>query len=235
MEIIQEKRFGKITSKALRYVKYFCFGALSACLLMPITKGAYFLAHKIGFIQEATRSDNIRGTIAKLKAQGYVNFDAESLINASQYMAEYVRQLNTHFESAFHQTVFSMKATLILQMVIYAPLLEEFIFRYLIQDLLFNRFPKKITMMSAPGKEACLNFTGVRETRIIVTASLFSAYHLINLVWAADSYVTLQLITTFILGISFGVLKESRVGLLGAISAHMTYNYLALFFIIWGG
>jgi len=44
----------------------------------------------------------------------------------------------------------------------------------------------------------------------------------------ADSYFRMQLVSTFVGGIGLGILKESKVGLLGAIGSHIGNNMLAL-------
>lgn len=52
---------------------------------------------------------------------------------------------------------------------------------------------------------------------------------ILNKKMMADSYVINQLATSFIGGILYGTLKESKVGLLGSIGAHITYNMIARF------
>ena len=48
-----------------------------------------------------------------------------------------------------------------------------------------------------------------------------------------DTYVSLQLVATFVGGIGLGILKESNAGLLGAIGAHVTNNMIAISPSLW--
>lgn len=44
----------------------------------------------------------------------------------------------------------------------------------------------------------------------------------------------MQLVATFAMGTGFGIIKESKAGLLGSIGAHMTNNFVAIAPQLWG-
>lgn len=104
-----------------------------------------------------------------------------------------------------------------------APIVEEFLHRYCIQEILLTRIPK----MNMSGKETILDSKIAKVARIFLTSAYFAFTHLSNAEILPDSYVTTQIIEVFLGGICLGVLKESRVGLLGCIIAHMANNILA--------
>ncbi|MBM3183732.1 MAG: CPBP family intramembrane metalloprotease [Chlamydiae bacterium] len=95
------------------------------------------------------------------------------------------------------------------------------------QDVLLKRLPKWALKKIAPGKEAALDSRIAKVARVVLTAALFSAFHLVNQGVLSDAYVKAQLIGTFVLGLGFGAIKESKAGLLGSIGAHMANNMLA--------
>ncbi|MDP1608616.1 MAG: CPBP family intramembrane metalloprotease [Chlamydiales bacterium] len=103
------------------------------------------------------------------------------------------------------------------------PIVEELIMRYAIQEFL----PKKILKNMIPGKETVLDSKVAAAARIVLTASLFASLHLLNKGIFPDSYCHAQVIDSFIGGMTYGALKESEVGLLGSIVAHMSNNILA--------
>lgn len=112
-----------------------------------------------------------------------------------------------------------------------APIFEEPLFRYGIQEVLLTYLPKKIVKKVAPGKEMILDCKIAKTSRIALTTLLFAAIHLINKSEFPESYVMRQVISSFVGGIIFGILKESRVGLLGAIEAHCLNNCLSALLI----
>lgn len=104
------------------------------------------------------------------------------------------------------------------------PILEELIFRYSIQQVLLKEIPEKIIKIIAPGKEDVLDSKVAKITRTLFTAALFGYIHIVNQGRYPDAYCYGQIISSFVGGIAFGILKESKVGLLGSIVAHVSNN-----------
>ncbi|MDP1836370.1 MAG: CPBP family intramembrane metalloprotease [Chlamydiales bacterium] len=149
--------------------------------------------------------------------------------NAICPVKEFVRQSNLYQDiPVFQRSVPLLKAALLEGIGINAPIIEEVIFRGLIQDVFLTRVPKYIAKKIAPGTETALDSNIAKVARIVLTAVLFSAIHIPNYGALPSSYVDMQLASTFVLGIVLGALKESRAGLLGAMGAHITNNIIAI-------
>ena len=122
-------------------------------------------------------------------------------------------------------TPFKVKLTGLAVGCVAAPIFEEVLFRGVIQGGLFRSLPKMILSRVAPEKVELVDSTAVKVARVVITAGLFSAYHLMNRGILPDSYVTMQLVAAFLGGLGFGTLKETH-GLSAAIGAHMGSNLL---------
>lgn len=108
------------------------------------------------------------------------------------------------------------------------PVQEEIFFRYLVQDVLFTKIPKYIVKKITPGRETTFfDSSTAKAIRITLTAAAFSAIHLFNK-GEPPSIIKIQVVSTFAMGIGFGIVKESKAGLLGSIGAHMAFNFVAL-------
>lgn len=114
-----------------------------------------------------------------------------------------------------------------LEACILAPVLEELCFRGVIQGVLLQDLPKGIVKTIAPGKEKILNSTLAKTIRIALAASLFAFAHLSNEGRFPDSYVKAQVVGSLVSGVIYGILQESRLGLLSAIGAHFVNNCIA--------
>lgn len=213
-------------------VKRFGLGVAAAGIITPLTTGTYYLAQLGGLLPEVTRENTIRGTITNLQNMG-LKFNIESLLNATCYVEEYTKQYNSNVPFYMHQTPLSMKVINSANVGVIAPLLEEVLFRGLMQDVLLTRIPKFIVKKIAPGRETALDSSVAKAARITLTAAAFSAFHLQNQGLFADSYVTMQLVAAFAMGIGFGMLKESKAGLLGSVGAHMANNFAAIAPMLW--
>jgi membrane protease YdiL (CAAX protease family) len=104
--------------------------------------------------------------------------------------------------------------------VVRGPLMEEALFRGIIQDLLLSRFLLFAIQKLAPGREIVLEVQIAKALRIGITALLFGVAHLTN----GHGGVRRQAIMTTLSGILLGYLKESRLGILATIGAHVTNN-----------
>lgn len=107
---------------------------------------------------------------------------------------------------------------------IIGPIIEEIAFRFLLQDILLKRVPKYIIKKILPGKETVVDNRITKVFRILFTATLFAASH--------TDYTFFYKTHVFIVGITSGVLKESKMGILGAIGYHITNNSLVNIFSI---
>lgn len=108
------------------------------------------------------------------------------------------------------------------------PICEELVFRYLLQDVILTKIPKYVVKKIAPGKETALDTTVAKAIRIVVTAVLFSGAHYSN-DHLSPQKLCYQLVSTAVGGITLGILKESKAGLLGAVASHATFNMLGAF------
>lgn len=110
-----------------------------------------------------------------------------------------------------------------------SPIVEELLFRHIIQEVSLEQLPKKILKEMMPGKETVLDSKVAAAARVVLTSALFISIHLLNRGIFPDSYCNAQLVDSFIGGIAYGVLKESKIGLLGSVVAHISSNILAGF------
>lgn len=207
----------------------FSVGAAAASIMTPLALGTSFLAQKAGLIQKmAAPYEMTKEAIANVSKQYGINLDGDAIAKAACPMQEYVTQCNKFLHPELQHTVFSVKAHMFGFVGVGLPIFEEIVFRGLIQDLLLKRIPKYIVKWIAPGKEVALDSAIVEAARITLTAAIFSAFHLANSGLMTDSHVSMQLVATFVLGIGFGALKESKAGLLGSTGAHITNNIWAI-------
>lgn len=219
--------------------KKFGLGVAAAGIITPLANGVSSLAQMGGLIPKITTEGNIREVVANYQKMNFTEMNADKLVNASCYIEELTRQLNLHaIQSSagwemLDYTVSSLKGETVGSLAIGIPMGEEILFRGLIQGTYLTRIPKYVIKKFAPGKETVLDTTIAKVARILLTSAAFSAYHLQNQGVVSDAYVTMQLVATFVMGIGFGLLKESKAGLLGSIGAHMANNFVAIAPILW--
>lgn len=203
-------------------------GALSTIITQPIRGGISFVGQKLGYLPSL--EDTATLYKESLMKQGST-LNNDLLANAECFWEETARQLN-ELNPGKNITPFQLKMIKGKEYFVISitnPIIEELVFRFLIQDVLLKRIPKYIVKTIAPGKEVALDSRLAAITRIFITASLFSSVHILGKTMEADAYVINQLATSFIGGILYGTLKESKVGLLGSIGAHITYNMMGRF------
>lgn len=124
---------------------------------------------------------------------------------------------------------FETKIGEIISVMSSGPICEELLFRGVIQDILLKRIAKKILMNVAPEKAWVLDTRVATAARIVFASALFSTAHLINDGQLAHEYVVHQAIGAFFGSLLLGAIKESGLGLAGAIGAHIGHNAFALF------
>ncbi len=112
------------------------------------------------------------------------------------------------------------------KVVLIAPIAEEIFFRFGVQEVLLKRIPQKILEFISPSRVSILDSRIAKFARIGITAGAFAFAHLANQGVFHESYVESQLMSAFMGGIVYGYIKESRLGLLGAIVAHAAGNAL---------
>lgn len=215
-------------------VKRFGLGVAAAGIGTPISWGASYLAGKVGLIQEiGDQASLVKEQMANMAKLGF-KMDSDAIMNATCKMQTLVDQINSNIPwKEAHTSVFAVKAAQVGMMGVGIPIVEEIVFRGLIQDVLLTRIPKYVIKKIAPGKETALDTRIAKAARITLTAALFSAAHLANSGFFADSYVSMQLVATFVGGIGLGILKESNAGLLGAMGGHIANNMIAIAPALW--
>ena len=93
------------------------------------------------------------------------------------------------------------------------PIIEEILFRYLLQDVIFTQIPKYVLKRIKPGSEVVLDSRSFKIAKIFLTATLFSAGHIQE-----------RRVHAFIGGVVYGILKESKYGLVSTIGGHIANN-----------
>lgn len=117
--------------------------------------------------------------------------------------------------------------------ILFGSPIEEIFFRGLMQDVLLTRIPKYVIKNIVPGREIALDSSVAKTARIVLTAAAFSTCHLLNQGLFPDSALINQLTLTFVSGICFGIIKESKMGMLGSVGAHMSINFFAVPLELW--
>jgi hypothetical protein len=217
------------------YVKRFGLGVAAGGIGSHISWGASYLAGKVGLIQEiGDLASSVKEHMANMAKHGF-KIDSDAIINSTCKMQALVDQVNSNIPwEQEHTSVFAFKAAQVGMEGIGMPIVEEIVFRGLIQDVLLTRIPKYVIRKIAPGKEIALDTKIAKVARITLTAALFSATHLANSGFLADSHVSKQLVAAIVAGIGLGILKESNAGLLGAIGGHIANNIIAIAPALWG-
>lgn len=123
-----------------------------------------------------------------------------------------------------------IKTFLIIASIV-VPLIEELFFRGIIQDFILKRVPNFLLKKMRPIKSIFSDSTRAKICRVALTTGLFSAFHLLSIGSASSelkSFMQIQAIGAIPLGLFFGAIKESPLGLFGTIGAHMGHNFVAM-------
>jgi len=110
-------------------------------------------------------------------------------------------------------------------LTIRGPVLEELIFRLMIQDIFLRRLLGKAIQAISPQNASWVDSRIGKTFRIILSAALFGAFHLIGT--EGQTVFKFQAFYAFAGGCFLGAIKESRLGLAGSIGCHMSNNILA--------
>ncbi|HEV8051568.1 MAG TPA: CPBP family intramembrane glutamic endopeptidase, partial [Parachlamydiaceae bacterium] len=186
------------TNFDINSAKHFSIGLVSSLLLSPIAKGAVYLAEITGLIapEVFSMADHWKQTAAAY-AKGNITIDAERIINTTCPLQEFVTQLNHNSRNSTPMSVYDLKKFTVLSSLP-SSIIEELIFRGLVQDVLLKRIPQFIINKVAPGNEHFLDTKIAKVARIVLTASLFSAAHLSNKGIYSDAFVNGQVVATFV-------------------------------------
>ncbi|MEM1283174.1 MAG: hypothetical protein AAGG81_06435 [Chlamydiota bacterium] len=115
-----------------------------------------------------------------------------------------------------------------LDLCIIGPIAAEIIFGQLIQKNLLPDISKGIVGRIAPGKESVLNSNVAKVSRAILSAGLFTGtYMFLNGGEFSDSLMNIHALDAVIFGIVLGLIRESGLGLAGAVGGHIAHDTLA--------
>lgn len=217
----------------LNMIKNLSFGALAGGVIgVPLNELTYHAGKSLNFFESLPE---LSDWLSTLEVFLQVSFNKEKIINAACPLKEFSSQIQASNKGSLLEQLgiktdssSDLKKSIFKVAVLQAAVYEELIFRGLIQDILLKRIPQLIIKKLAPGKEKLLDTKTAQAFRITISATAFSAIHLINLLVFPKEYVIPQVVITFVLGIFLGVIKESRLGLAGTIGAHALNNTMAI-------
>lgn len=217
----------RIVGKAFDWTKRLSMGAAASVIITPAASAIPYAAQVLGYVPEIKEGQVIKTMIRFLEeAQLVQAINLDSIVNATCPLGEYVKLYNSSINSKIDAAQIKiMTGSLI---VANAAIVEELLFRGLLQDLLLTKLPRMIIKKVAPGKEGVIDSTRAKAARILLTSAAFCAIHLSNKGVLSEDYLKLQLIAAFVSGIGLGILKETRAGLLGSIAAHAVNNTLSI-------
>lgn len=222
--------FNVFNRLAAEFVTGVAVGALG---ITQAANGLVFLARKFELILP-NEVAGVPASVVFAKAQAEhwaqrgITLDIEAISAAECYLTEYLNQITSHLNlNSGTITLFNLKLVSA-HPLMRAALYEELLYRFFIQDICLYRVPRDLIKEIAPGKETILDTKIAKAARVLLTAAYFSYSHWSNVGTFPFWYVQAQVVATFVLGIGFGALKESKVGILGSIGAHMINNALSI-------
>lgn len=177
-------------------------------------------------IQLKEAFDKIKFVIAPGLTEDAINkmTNSSAILGSDCPYREYLNQVN--LLSGEHNTPESIAKFNIMQLIVIPAIAEELIFRGLLQDVILKRSVCKIVQKIAPSYAGLVDSKIYTAIRIALTTYAFMSLHDANRTIMADSYVDMQMVATIIMGIGFGILKETK-GLSWAIGAHAINNLSA--------
>lgn len=187
-----------------------------------------FIARQLGVISNPGVLDEMKEAS---QTSNIFQLDFDALENSTCPLQELSEQFNESLYSIVNGLEISplmIKVFIGSVICVYPAISEELIFRGLIQDVLLKRIPSWVLKKIHYSHENILDTKIAKAARIIFTSALFAASHLFNQGIFTDSYVQAQVVGTFALGIIFGAIKESSLGLVGSTGAHFMNNLIAI-------
>lgn len=208
-----------LRERTVRCARKLGLGAAAGVVMAPISRGLIYLGQKAGMLPSlADRAGLLREGLGKMPFR----LDAEAIANAACPIQEYAQQLSKASGTLF--TAGSIKAQFIGSLGIAGPIFEEVIHRGLIQDLCMDRLGGLALRLQGNAP----SLTVQKILRIALSAGVFALMHLANQETMAASYAQNQVAASFLRGLIYSTLKESDLGLAGAIGAHMANNFIAM-------
>lgn len=223
---VEDLNLFRTAFKIINCIKNLTIGAISsACILTPYKMGISRVASRMEPYQEVDKKgflNNAGKYIDWLEIKNeHIRINRKAIDGADCPTQEIVNQLNSYnlinrVKLRDWATVTSFKTNFVMIEGIALSILEEFLFRGLLQDILLKRIPKYITKKIAPGKETYFDSTVAQALRIIVTAALFTRSDRPK----SDHLFSHNDMDKFIMGIGLGILKESG-GLTASLGANI--------------
>lgn len=217
----------RMAKKTLNFALNLGLGVATSVVVNPVMHLSEKALIRLGVFNDSW-NDMLRLILSTIN--GPFTFDLETALAHECPFQEIVRQHNHFFSNGSLQdrhvrpiNADSVKS-LITTVFILTAAIEELVFRGAVQDLLLTRIPKAILQKLAPDKVSTVDGRIAKVAKIALVATLFASSHLLNMGKTTDSYVSGQVIQTVILGIVLGIIKESRLGLAGAIGLHGAFN-----------
>lgn len=128
--------------------------------------------------------------------------------------------------AALHQMSTNEKIKALFYHVLATPVGEEFIFRWVVQEVLLNQLPQAVCQRFKLKKICQLDSKTLKWARISVAAIFFSAIHGGYKVLFNSKGMKLKFLQMFLTGVYYGKRKEEK-GIRASIRAHMINNGLA--------
>jgi membrane protease YdiL (CAAX protease family) len=108
---------------------------------------------------------------------------------------------------------------------------EELLFRFFIQDFILKNCLGKMIRLVSPSHLSLLDGKIGKVFRIVFTSIPFGIAHLIGTDYRKVFWV--QAFSAFIVGIPYGLIKESSLGLAGSVGTHVMNNALSIATYYW--
>ncbi len=197
------------------------FGMFGAIATVPLGNAAAYLAQKIGLVPSmAEQLLRVKQSLIDEAAGWGVTLDAEAVMQSSCPRENLLLQYNAQLPPERQLSFFRSRANGIYNNCLMGPIGEEFLFRHCFQNIALTYAIKSINKKLSVNRQIPLDHVIVKAARIVFTAAVFSASHLL---WNGGA-MTNQVAAAFTSGIVFGIFQESRLGLHGAIGAHIANN-----------
>ena len=104
------------------------------------------------------------------------------------------------------------------------PFVEEVLFRYGLQEILFKQLPKATIKQIDPSMLSSVDSKAAKIARVLITATAFSLAHSIHPGYDWPNCSLERLIRTFAFGIIMGAIQETRGSTSLAIAFHAGFN-----------
>lgn len=205
----------------------FSIGAVSSSIITPLGMMTVSLAQKVGLISISQDLDLLEKVDKLRKSTGW-NINSEAILSATCKQREFWNQINSNFpDPSDHGSLLQAKFLFSINVLFATPLLEEFIFREFLQGYCLKKVSNLMIKHCVLQVKSPIIDKIDKVARVALTAGLFALWHLQNKGLVSDAEMEGQLVHTCVLGLGLGLLKESNVGLAGAVGAHMANNAIA--------